>query len=254
QLGSDDVNDLSSQTWKRKQETFSHVTPRRLHFVALNRWMASNLAQHPFLHRFPVTIIPNGLDTEVFAPRNRKFARESLGLPQNATIILFVAAVVQIRYKGFLPLNDALVGLKGQDNLLLISVGTKPVLNVGIPHVHLGYITDDRLLALTYNAADLFVIPSLHDNSPNTVLESMACGIPVVGFETGGVPDMVRHGVTGSLVPRNDVAALRAAIEDLLRSPSKREEMGINGRRAALQEYPLAVQAKRYSELYQSLV
>ena len=254
QLGSGDVNDLSRQTWKRKQETFGHVDPRRLHFVALNRWMAANLTQHPFLNRFPVTIIPNGLDTEVFAPRNRKFARESLGLPQDATIILFVAAVVQIRYKGFLPLTEALSGLKGQDNLLLISVGTKPVLNLGIPHAHLGQINDDRLLALTYNAADLFVIPSLHDNSPNTVLEAMACGIPVVGFETGGVPDMVRDGVTGLLVPRNDVAALRGAIEDLIRNPSKREEMGRNSRRLALQEYPLAVQAKRYSELYQSLL
>lgn len=254
QLGSGDVNDLSRQTWKRKQEVFRQVDPRRLHFVALNRWMASNLGQHPFLHRFPVTIIPNGLDTEVFAPRNREFARESLGLPHDARIILFVAEVVQIRYKGFLPLTEALSGLKAQDNLLLASVGTKPVLNVGVPHVHLGHISDDRLLALIYNAADLFVIPSLQDNSPNTVLESMACGIPVVGFETSGVPDMVRHGTTGLVVPRGDVVALRGAVEDLLSNPSKREEMGINSRKVALQEYSLAVQAMRYSELYQRLV
>lgn len=212
------------------------------------------LAQHPFPHRFPVTIIPNGLDTEVCAPRNRKFAREVLGLPQDATIILFVASQGQIRYKGFLPLIEASSGLKRQDNLLLASVGTKPILNVGVPHVHLGQISDDRLLAQIDSAADLFVIPSLQDNSPNTVLESMACGVPVVGFETGGVPDMVRHGVTGSLVRRNDVAALRAAIEDLLRNLSKREEVGINSRRVALQEHSLAVQARRYSELHQSLV
>lgn len=254
QLGSSQSDDLSSQVWKRKQETFHDVDARRLHFVALNRWMASNLAQHPFLNRFPVTIIPNGVDTEVFAPRNRKFAREIFGLPQDATIILFVAVNVQIRYKGFLPLTEALSSLKGQENLLLISVGTKPVLNLGTPYAHLGHINDDRLLALTYNAADLLVVPSLHDNSPNTVLESMACGTPVVGFSTGGVPDMVCDGVTGSLAPRNDVAALKAAIEDLIRNPSKREEMGINSRRVALQEYPLAVQAKRYSELYQSLL
>ena len=136
----------------------------------------------------------------------------------------------------------------------MISVGTKSKLNLGVPHEHLGHINDDRMLALTYNAADLFVVPSLQDNSPNTVLESMACGIPVVGFETGGVPDMVRDGVTGSLAPCNDVAALRAAIEDLIRKPSKREEMGINSRRVALHEYSLVVQAGRYDELYQSLL
>jgi glycosyltransferase involved in cell wall biosynthesis len=254
QLGSDAANDLSRQVWERKREIFGGVEPRRLHFVALNRWMASNLAQHPFLNRFPVTIIPNSLDTDVFAPRDRKFAREILGLPQDATIILFVAFVVQLGYKGFLPLTEALSGLKGQDNLLLISVGTKPMLNLGIPHAHLGHITDDRILALTYNAADLFVIPSLHDNSPNTVLESMACGIPVVGFETGGVPDMVRDGVTGSLVPRNDVAALRGAIEDLLRNPSKREEMSVQSRRVAVAEHTPDRQAARYAALYQSML
>jgi len=254
QLGSNDVNDLSQQVWERKRKIFGGIESRRLHFVALNRWMASNLAQHPFLNRFPVTIIPNGLDTDMFAPRNRKFAREVLGLPQDATIILFVASNVQIRYKGFLPLTEALSGLKGQDKLLLISVGTKSKLNLEVPHEHLGHINDDRMLALTYNAADLFVIPSLQDNSPNTVLESMACGIPVVGFKTGGVPDMVRDGVTGLLAPCNDVAALKAAIEDLIRKPSKREEMGINSRRVALHEYSLVVQAERYDKLYQSLL
>ena len=254
QLGSDDVNDLSRKVWKRKQEIFGGIEPRRLHFVAPSRWMASNLAQHPFLNRFPVTIIPYGLDTDVFVPRNREFAREILGLPQAAKIILFVASNVQIRYKGFLPLTEALSGLKGQDNLLLVSVGAKSELNLGISHKDLGYINDDRLLALTYNAADLFVVPSLQDNLPNTVLESMACGIPVVGFETGGIPDMVRDGVTGLLAPCNDVAALRAAIKDLIRKPLKREEMGVNSRRVALHEYSLVVQARRYAELYQSLL
>ena len=254
QLGSDDPDDLSRQVWKRKREIFGGVEPHRLHFVALNKWMATNLAQHPFLNRFPVTIIPNGLDTEVFVPRERKIAREILGLPHDATIILFVASNVQIRYKGFLPLTEALSGLKGQDNLLLLSVGTMLVPDLGAHHTNLGHINDDRLLALTYNAADLFVIPSLQDNSPNTVLEAMACGIPVVGFETGGVPDMVRSGVTGSLVPCRDVAALRAAIEDLIEKPLKREEMGLNSRRVALHEYSLAVQARRYAELYQSLL
>lgn len=254
QLGSNRPDDLSSQIWKRKQRAFQDVEARRVHFVALNKWMASNLVQHPFLHKFPVSIIPNGLDTEVFAPRNRRFARESLGLPPDATIILFVAAVVQIRYKGFMVLTEALSGLKTRKDILLVSVGTKPVLNLDLSHVHLGQITDDRLLALAYSAADLFVIPSLYDNSPNTVLEAMACGIPVVGFETSGVPDMVRHGMTGLLVPRGDVVALRGAVENLLSNPSKREELGSYGRRVALQEYPLAVQAKRYSELYQSLM
>lgn len=81
----------------------------------------------------------------------------------------------------------------------------------------------------------------------------MACRFPVVAFEAGGVPDRIRHGVTGLLAPRRDVAALRGAIEVLLQNPARRVEMGGNGRKIALQKYPLALQARRYSELYKSL-
>lgn len=254
QLGSSQSDDLSSQVWKRKQKAFQVVDPRRLHFVALNRWMASNLTQHPFLNRFPVTIIPNGIDTEVFAPRDRRFAREVLGLPQDAVILLFVADVIQVRYKGFALLTEALSGLADQHNLLLLSVGSKPVLNVQIPHKHLGYITDDRVMLLAYNAADLFVVPALYDNSPNTILEAMACGIPVVAFKTGGIPDMVRQDVTGLLAPRYDVMALKASIKDLIQHHDKRHDMGTKGREIALQEYALPLQTRRYAELYKSLL
>jgi glycosyltransferase involved in cell wall biosynthesis len=254
QLGSSLPDDLSSQVWTRKQKTFHGVDARRLHFVALNRWMAGNVAQHPFLQKFPVTIIPNGVDTEVFAPRDRKFAREVLGLPQDATILLFVADVIQTRYKGFAVLTEALSRLGDQPNLLLLSVGSKPIFNGKTPHTHLGYITDDRVMLLAYNAADLFVVPALYDNSPNTILEAMACGIPVVAFETGGIPDMVRPGGTGLLVPRHDVAALKAAIEDLIQHPDKRQAMGTRSRETALQEYTLSLQTRRYAELYKSLL
>ncbi|HEU4682890.1 MAG TPA: glycosyltransferase [Nitrospira sp.] len=254
QLGSAEKEDLSAEIWKRKQSTFAQIDPRRLHLVALNRWMEANLARHPFLGRFPVSIIPNGIDTELFAPRDRRFAREVLGLPQDVAIVLFVADVIQVRYKGFALLTEALSGLVGEDNVLLLSIGSKPVLHVKIPHAHLGYITDDRVMVLAYNAADLFVVPALYDNSPNTVLEAMACGIPVVAFETGGIPDMVRHNVTGLLAPHGHVEALQKAIKDLLRHPERRRTMGSKGREIALQEYSVSRQCSRYAELYKSLL
>lgn len=255
QLGSNQSDDLSSQVWRRKQRTFDGVEARRLHLVALNRWMKGNLANHPFLRKFPVTIIPNGVDTEMFAPRDRRFAREILGLPQDATILLFIAVMAEMPYKGFSMLAQALAGLSDVKNLCVVSVGIgKPELGIPIPHVHLGYVTDDRVLVLAYNAADVFVVPSLYDNSPNTVLEAMACGVPVVAFETGGVPDMVQHGVTGLLAPRHDVTTLRASIKELLQETTKREVMGRKSREVALQEYTVPLQTSRYAALYRSML
>ena len=255
QLGSNQSDDLSSQVWRRKQNTFEGVEARRLHLVALNRWMKGNLANHPFLQKFPVTIIPNGVDTEMFAPRDRRFAREILGLPQDATILLFIAVMAEMPYKGFLMLAQALAGLSDVKDLCVVSVGIgKPELGTPIPHIHLGYVTDDRVLVLAYNAADVFVVPSLYDNSPNTILEAMACGVPVVAFETGGIPDMIRQDVTGLLTARYDVAGLKASIKDLIQHPDKRQAMGKKSREIALQEYPLPLQARRYADLYKSLL
>jgi glycosyltransferase involved in cell wall biosynthesis len=255
QLGSNQSEDLSSQVWRRKQNTFEGVEARRLHLVALNRWMKGNLANHPFLQKFPVTIIPNGVDTEMFAPRDRRFAREILGLPQDATILLFIAVMAEMPYKGFPMLAQALAGLSDVKDLCVVSVGIgKPELGTPIPHIHLGYVTDDRVLVLAYNAADVFVVPSLYDNSPNTILEAMACGVPVVAFETGGIPDMIRQDVTGLLTSRYDVAGLKASIKDLIQHPDKRQAMGKKSREIALQEYPLPLQARRYADLYKSLL
>ena len=255
QLGSSDDKDLSHQIWKRKRETLKNIPPRRLHIVALNRWMADKVGASPLLGNFPVTIIPSGLDLEDFSPRDSHFARQVLGLPQEAKVVLFVAASVDNRRKGFAYLEEALAGLGPRPDLCLASVGRgKAAGNAPISYLHLGRTDNDRLLSLIYSAADLFVIPSLEDNLPSTVLESLACGTPVVGFKVGGIPEVVREGVTGRLAPVGEVDSLRAAILELLENPDKRQEMSANCRRIALEEYSLELMARNYTQLYQRLV
>jgi glycosyltransferase involved in cell wall biosynthesis len=107
---------------------------------------------------------------------------------------------------------------------------------------------------MIYSAADLFVIPSLQDNLPNTVLESMACGTPVVGFDVGGIPDMVRPGRTGHLVPVGDSVALHHAMTQLLNAPSVLRQMGDECRKVAMEEYSYELSAARHAALYESLV
>lgn len=119
--------------------------------------------------------------------------------------------------------------------------------------MRLGYIADDRLLSLVYSAADVYAIPSRHDNFPSSVLESLACGTPVVGFNVGGIPEMVPTGVAGVLVPPGDVAALGDAIAQILGQPTVQEEMAANCRRRAVEEYRLDMQARRFAKLYQRI-
>jgi glycosyltransferase involved in cell wall biosynthesis len=255
QLGSTDARDLSHQIWHRKQAVFSRLEPERLHIIALNRWMAKIVSQNPLLGKFPVTIIPNGVDTNVFAPHDIRFARAALGIPQDRQVVLFAADVVANRRKGFALLAQALNELHDFQRLFLVSVGASTLrIQTDTPHLHLGHVDNDGLLSLIYSAADIYVIPSLQDNLPNTVLEAMACGTPVIGFDVGGIPDMVRPGITGLLVPAGDVMGLSGAISELLRCPDKRAAMAVDCRRIAVDEYGQEMQVRRYLELYREAV
>jgi glycosyltransferase involved in cell wall biosynthesis len=251
QLGSTDSKDLSYRVWQRKQVVFSRLPPERVHIVAPNRWIAQAVRRSPLLGKFPVAIVPNGIDTDVFAPRDGQAARSAFGIPQDSTVVLFAAEAISLKRKGFALLMGALNELGRSKNLFLVSVGRgAPDIASDIPHSHLGHIDDDRQLSRIYSAADIYVIPSLQDNQPNTALEAMACGTPVVGFDVGGIPDMVRPGINGLLASAGDLVGLRAAIAELLQCSEKRSAMAIACRRIVMGEYTLAKQVRRYVELY----
>ena len=254
QLGSTDPNDLSHEIWLRKKRALSQVPPGGLHLVGTSRWIAAEAKRSSLLGDRAVTIIPNGLDVNEFRPRDPKFSRDFFDLPPDAKIVLFAADSADTVRKGFAYLAEALAGMRDIENLLLVSVGGgSPKLDPVVRHVHLGRIKDDRILSLAYSAADVYVIASLQESFGQTVIESMACGTPVVGFASGGIPDMVRPGVTGSLAPTRDVEGLRNAVRRVLADPAKRAEMSANCRRIAEQEYSLDVQARAYAGLYERL-
>lgn len=255
QLGSSDLNDLSAQVLRRKRAAMAAVPPGRLTIVALNRWIMGEVRRSSLFRDVPVHYIPNGLDTDAFAPRDRANARAVLGVPQDARVVLFVAANVTSRRKGFGLLAEALAGMTDTPGLFLISIGRgSTAVDPRIPHLGLGTLNQERLLSLVYSAADVFVIPSLQDNMPSTVLEAIACGTPAVGFDVGGVAEMVRPGETGLLVPKGDVAGLREALGRILGDEALRRGMGARCRAVALAEYDQRLQARRYLELYEGLV
>jgi len=255
QLGSSVAEDLSRRVWMRKDALFSNLAPDRLHLITPSRWMADEVGRSSLLgERFAVSVIPNGVNTDEFAPRDRAAARAVLGIPPESLVVLFVAYSVAPRRKGFALLVQALRKLSGQPNLFAVSVGAgKPAEDLPVPTLHLGKISQNRLLSLVYSAADVYVIPSLQDNLPSTVLESMACGTPVVGFEVGGIPEMVRPGETGALAPVGDASALSVAISGLLADPEGRRRMADRCRRVVVEEYDMDTYVSGYEALYLDL-
>lgn len=256
QLQSQEDNDLSAQIWDRKKMLFDRISSGRLHITTPSSWLADEVKRSPLLNRFDVSVIPNGVDLEDFAPRNKQSARDVFGIPQKSKVVLFVADGLSLYRKGFGVLAEALdrVGQR-VPNICVICVGhNDPPPGLRVPWIHLGYVNNDRLLSNIYSAADVFVIPSFQDNLPNTVLESMACGTPVVGFSVGGIPDMIQHGKTGLLAPPSDAVSLGVAITELLKNTERRLTFSANCRRVAVHRYSLARQAVRYYELYKGLL
>lgn len=258
QLGSNHERDLSAQIYARKKACFERLPDDgRFQVVAASQWTGRLAALSPLLKRFPVTVIPYGLDTTAYQPLPAQAVRQALGIEENEKVVLFVAEDLGSRRKGMSLLLQALREVKERvDGLRLVCVGKLMRMPdaVDLPMMHLGTVNDDRLQALIYSAADVFVIPSLEEAFGLTALESMACGTPVVGFGVGGIPDMVRPEQTGLLAPVGDVDALGAAIIRLLTDDSLRGRMGKVCREVALSEYTLEKQARAYERVYEGMV
>lgn len=254
QLGSSDPDDLSARSLERKRKVFSSPHGARIHLVTPSLWMQGQVTKSAVMAHLPCKTIPNGLDTEVFKPRGRAAAKHSLGIPPESSVILFLADWAGETRKGIGLLMAALQRFSNEALVHFLAVGREmPSVELGPRGTAIAVVDDDEKLASIYSAADLFVLPSLQDNLPNTALEALACGVPVVAFAAGGIPEIVRAGETGTLVPVGDVNGLGVAIAALLEDSEARLRMAERARQYAVQNYALEVQAKRYAELYSGL-
>lgn len=253
-LGSKDERDLSARIHRRKYMALSACKAETTRIVTPSKWIEGQASSSSLLGRFKVERIPYGLDTDVYAPRSLAVAREVLGLPQNAKIVLFVSDAISNHRKGFDLLLSALELLPKDMPVSLAAIGDRASESMAQRMIDLGRMDDERLMSLAYSAADVFVMPSRAENFGMVVFEAMACGTPVVAFDVGGIPDMVRPGVTGLLAPPEDVRALAAAIETVLKDDELRERMSLECRQIAVNEYSLHVQAARYAAVYEDLI
>jgi FkbM family methyltransferase len=252
QLGSENINDLSYNIWKTKKSAYQLLD---ITVVSPSQWLAECAKKSSLLSSFPVHVIPNGLPTDAFKPYPQKQIRESLKVPESSFVILFGADSINNARKGFQYLLQALNVLKKehkQDSIILAIFGSSNDIakHLGYQTICFDYVEKNSELAMIYSMADVTVIPSLEDNLPNIVLESLACGTPVVGFNVGGIPDMVEHKSNGYLASVGDDTELAKGINWVMEQLKIGTNIRLKCRETALRMYNLPLQAKSYRELY----
>lgn len=238
------------KNWVYRRSNLAIVTP--------SNWLTEQ-AKKSMLNRLPIHTIPYGIDTEAYQPIDKEKCKAELGISKGKKVLFFVAASLKDSRKGGDLLGKALqnlpTSLKAETMLMVIGDNGEDISQqFGIETLNLGYVTSDRLKSIAYSAADLFIFPTRADNLPLVLQESMACGTPMVSFKIGGVPELVRSGITGYLAEPENVKDFSNGIMELMEDEKLRDRMGEHCRAIALKEYNLELQAKRYIELYRQLL
>lgn len=247
--------DCSAGEWRRKRDTWRRVVPT---VVAPSRWLAQLADQSILTARRQARVkhLPYGIDSELWRPLPQDLARRALGIGDGPPVVLFAAASPDQERKGLAHLTRAWrVVREAWPGALLLMLGAASAPLPELPDVRrLGRVDSAALQRLAYSAADAFVLPSLADNQPLTMLESMACGTPVVAFAAGGIPETVRDGQTGLLARAGDPAELAAAVMRVLEDAELRERLGSAARRHIEREHGLSDRAADHQRLYQEVL
>lgn len=242
--------DLANLSLQAKLHAFQQFPPR-LKIIAPSEWMVKKAARSSLLHQFEGKRIFNSLDKEVFLPVPQDVCREVLGISREKQVLLSVTQSLDDERKGYRFLKEALNTAGLPENWILCTVGKSDEgFSVsGIEHKHLGSIHDQRLMAIIYNAASVFVHPATEDNLPNVVAESLMCGIPVAGFSIGGMPEMVNE-ENGFLADSVTPAALLDAIHKALILSPKKQEIS----QSAADQFSPEKQAREFMALARTMV
>lgn len=250
--------DLSHKIWLKKQRLWNKYP--KLTFVACSKWLADIAKESPLLANHKVLDIVNPIDSKLYAPRDKEAARKELNLPSGQTLILFCAYNVTLPIKGLSYLKEACEilikqnpELKQKLGLVLVGKCSEAVKDdFPIKTYPMGFVSDEALKARIYNAADIFCIPSLQDNLPNTIVEAKASGLPVVGSRIGGIPQMISHGDDGYLVEPKDATSLAEGIKWLLMETDL-DAVSKRSRANAVAQYSETAVAEKYIKLYEQL-
>ncbi|CAN5292640.1 glycosyltransferase family 4 protein [soil metagenome] len=251
-------NDLSHQIWLKKQKVYSNAP---LTIVASSQWLAGEARKSSLFGGFNVYAIPTPINPEEFYPEDKVAARKRFGLNADKQYLLFGAMSLGDERKGFKYLKEGVNQLVSEGKLdiekveLVIFGKDRPEAREGIPLKvnFLGQLSKTEDLRAAYNSADIFVLPSLEDNLPNTIIEALSCGVPSVAFDCTGVPEIITHEVTGYLAPLRSSGGVAKGIHWVLNHPDP-IALGQSARQHSLEKFSGQVISEAYRKLYQQLL
>lgn len=248
---------LLEKQMKRKARLFQSG---RFVMVGCSEWIAEACRRSPLARYFSVKSIPNPIDTEHFAPGDKTEARARWGFSSEERIILFGAVNAADERKGTHELIEALHFFARKyasmhAPIRVVIFGKKSdFFEQRIPFsiTEVGFVRDEERMIDLYRAADLYVTPSLEENLPNTIMEAMSVGLPVVGFAIGGIPEMIEHERTGYVADYRSAESLAKGIDFVLRANPN--DLSAAARAKSVACYAQREVARRYRSLYQSLL
>ena len=249
--------DLNKWTWKRKYKYWKQP----IQIISPSKWLAECVQKSKLMSEWPVSIIPYPIDLNFWKEVNKKTAREILGIPQDIDLLLFGSMGGSLDYrKGFDLLKNSLKKFKKNFEfrnfeLAVFGEGTKKnkTKEVDFSIRYIGKLQDDISIKLMYNAADALVITSRQDNLPNTAIEAQACGLPVIAFNIGGLPDIIEHKISGYLASAFDLDDFANGIDWVLNRKLTRN-LNEQSRENALKKFSPKKIASEYIKKYQRLL
>lgn len=250
-------NDLSTKIFRQKIPIINQLN---LTIVTTSRWLAGEASQSNLFSSKNIIVIPTPIDSEVFKPIDKNNARAKLKLPHDKKIILLGAMNLKDKRKGFSYLIKALKFLKTKNSEPDIEVAVFGKIDESIvSDIHfkinqLGSLKSEEQIVSAYNSADVFIAPSLEDNLPNTIMEAMACGTPILAFNVGGISDMVDDGANGLLVQLKSIEELAKSLMEIISDDNRRTEMSKAAREKVLRDFNPQTIANRYRDLYKTLI
>ena len=246
--GGGSSNDLASRVWQKKQQM---EADENIYYVACSRWLESEAKSSALLKGQKITSIPNPIDTHIYKKGNKEEARQRLGLPLDKKLILFASQRVTNENKGMSYLIEACRQLGDLCEVVILGGHAEEVVAQLPMKAHpLGYVNDEQRIVDVYNAADVFVLPSLSENLPNTIMEAMACGVPCVAFKVGGIPEEIDHLKNGYVAAYRDANDLAKGIEWVLQKADY-EALSQQAVHKVMQCYSQQSVAVKYLDVYQ---
>jgi glycosyltransferase involved in cell wall biosynthesis len=238
---------------KNSEKKKEYLKDADLTVISPSLWLAALAKESVVFRNFEVHNIPNCIDIKIVKPSDKIQAREKLNINfSDKTFILFVAEDPDDKRKGMHILLSALKQLKNKNQFCLLVVGKKmTITDIDIQVIQLGFIKMEDGLVDCYNAADFFVTPSLEDNFPNTILESLACGLPALAFNTGGISDLIEHKKNGYLADEIISKDLVKGI-NWLSENYKNNTLQLNARNKVLANYTYDKVTRQHVQLYES--